>query len=137
MCFYIPVPFFSFFFSTGYRFSYGKSSLSAINYKLLKNFLASGIDAPYTLNAYDEAIQWAHDVKNSAFADADSINDGLVGTSVPGAMALCSQAFQVGAVCHRLHKRGKIRYVVHLRTFSPMNLEKMDHPKSQRGQPNR
>lgn len=94
-----------FFLPTGYRFSYGKSSLSAINYKLLKDYFVSGIDASYTRDAFDEAIRWAHEVKDSTFVDADSIHEALVGNSVPGAMALCSSAFQVGAVCYLLQRK--------------------------------
>jgi len=93
----------------GYRFAYGKSSLSAINFKLLSDFFVSGIDAYYTRGAYDEAIRWATDVKDSVFADADSIHESLMGTTVPGAIVLCSQAFQVGML---LHKSGAVNHLV-------------------------
>lgn len=78
----------------GLRLTHGQSSLSSASYNSLLNYF-SGLDAYYAREGYDSSIKWAGEVRDTVYADLDSIHEALIDSSTPGALSLCSSAFQV------------------------------------------
>lgn len=48
---------------------------------------------PLDRDVYDEALAWARDVRDTTYADLDSIHAYMVDSTTPGALTLCSTAF--------------------------------------------
>ena len=76
-----------------YRYTIGDSLLSS----KLRNNIGALVENPTTAldqATYSQVLKWAEDVRDTVYADLDSIHAYMVGTTTPGALTLCSTAFK-------------------------------------------
>jgi len=75
-----------------YSIQTGESSVAKRLSTTALNFLGSPT-SPLDRDVYAEALAWARDVRDTTYADLDSIHGYMVDSTTPGALTLCSTAF--------------------------------------------